>query len=232
MDTVTLTAKYQLDASHILSSVSPALAALHATRAQNSYCSSQPYVHPLSPLHCPRCAHLPVTTRVVANSKQRRTRGSKTENAENTIRPPSRGLRVQRSCAACGYVGVQAVKRNDINAIETTPSCPSRQAASPAVIGSTAVAGTRDDNTLTESSKGKARAETPLPVDRPVHVSSDARPSPSSPVHSQPGSVTKRQKKRAAGLQEILSRSKKQTQNSQRDGVQSANDLAAFLSGL
>ncbi|KAL5529308.1 hypothetical protein ACEPAG_5293 [Sanghuangporus baumii] len=88
----------------------------------------------LTPLHCPRCTHAPIFTRVVANaSKQRTTRRSTTKNAKRgnnnkthsvqTRKPQSPSLsssaprgsrvRVMKSCAACGYVGEEAFERSE-----------------------------------------------------------------------------------------------------------------------
>ena len=143
-----ITAKFRSNAAYLLAShVSPSLAAVHAHRTAIQ--SHSPLT--LTPLHCPRCTHAPISTRVaVANQRTTGTRrtltGGETKNAdakrtrrsrrnnkthsvqtgksESSSSPSSpRGsrVRIMRSCAACGYLGEQAFERHPCENNERHP---------------------------------------------------------------------------------------------------------------
>ncbi|KAL5490210.1 hypothetical protein ACEPAI_5043 [Sanghuangporus weigelae] len=136
----TITTKFRSNAAYLLASqVSPSLAALHAHRATIQ--SRLPVT--LTPLHCPRCTHAPMSTRVVANaSKQRTTRRSTTKNGNNnktqsvqarksqSSLPRGSRVRVMKSCAACGYVGEEAFERSEDSSSNENNEQASRSAPS------------------------------------------------------------------------------------------------------
>ncbi|OCB84168.1 hypothetical protein A7U60_g8844 [Sanghuangporus baumii] len=170
-DSIITTAKFRSNVAHLLTTqVSPSLAALHVHRAA---IQSRSLVT-LTPLHCPRCTHAPIFTRVVANaSKQRTRRRSTTKNVKRgndnkthsvqTRKPESsssssspRGsrVRIMKSCAACGYVGEEAFERS-----EDSSSYENNEQASRSVHP-----GTDLDGALSSSSVPVSRSVTPALV--------------------------------------------------------------------
>ncbi|KAH8118576.1 hypothetical protein DFH11DRAFT_683637 [Phellopilus nigrolimitatus] len=266
MDSDLVSAKFQQTYVATLHSFSPSYAALHASRNRRS--ASLGLRHAASPLHCSRCGHFGVSTRLI-HTPNKRTRTNirmQKDSKHKTVLPTpdqrvsARGKRMCKTCTACGFVDVQAVRQDDdvlrnvlhaasgsdVQATSTasparstspalTPKERSRTVPVSAFEGLVETNASMQGDVVWSNAEGKARA----PGNNVASRRATPAETPSVPQRSAPGSspapsagsLAKRSKKKA-GLQEMLARSKEKKAKRAEDEGKGSSGLAAFLSGL
>ncbi|KAI5124837.1 hypothetical protein M0805_005467 [Coniferiporia weirii] len=229
--------KFQQNYVAALHAFSPTFAALHATRARHS---ARPVT--LSPLHCSRCGHLAVTTRIASvSASSRRTRtntsaGQKRQKYKRVIR---------RTCTACSFVDSTPIAQAMEACTPRPHPASSPEAASLAPVSTDRiihVPATPNSPSPDLSARGDGngggaglKSEARVPVRDLTPALTPTEPSPglgrksniTIPVQS--GGLSKRTKK--SGLQEMLARSKEAAKRTKDEG-QAGGGLAAFLGGL
>lgn len=219
-----LHAKFKRNFVAALHPVSPGLAAVHATRLRREK------LPVLSPLHCARCGHVSVTTRIVAAQKPRsdsKTRRSSKRENKGVVAPSKRGLHRTKHCSSCGFTeATRLAVRDEANELITSTSY-----ASITVDKKTeTVANVNDDRKDGESQTeldSESKAQT---------AAKDTGPRPVQPI--QPKSISSSTRHPQApfkkeGLQDMLARSKARTKEGKDDNMNKGHGgLAAFLGGL
>lgn len=235
-----------------LAAASPALAARYAIRARRTCPNIE-----LSPLHCPRCGHLALSTRLQrqrksTSSRVHRTNKGKDKRPHPQQHPPhSHYTSIRRTCAACGFTAAEAVavagdpvraslKANFPKTASTRANARSAQAFPS---GQELDVVQRPSDKVAEAPSVKVSFAPEMkatvqstPNTPQASAGSAPRAVPSlelqkgtKPVLSSASLSSKRAKKKS-GLQEMLARSREQ-KSKKEDGTPGSG-LAAFLSGL
>ncbi|KAI0719571.1 hypothetical protein C8T65DRAFT_736517 [Cerioporus squamosus] len=241
------TAQFQLAVPSLLATLSPSLAALHATRARRLH---PPHVHAaLAGTHCARCGY-PL---LASNSQTRSIRKKRRPGSGPST--PRRLLRM--SCGCCGH-------DEDVPlAVDGAPTFPKVRDRVKRKSSSTTASQPRASGAADPSS---AALSFPSPVPVPLIPRSSqptASPSQSTPMPSRPGSAasaratsreapslasspapsggasqaqdqtrTKARPKKKPGLQSMLARNRERQQEEKKRGDSSGQGLSAFLQGL
>ncbi|KAI0650795.1 hypothetical protein C8Q79DRAFT_1007027 [Trametes meyenii] len=233
------TASFQLAIPSLLTSISPHLAAWHATRARRR----TPSEPSLASTHCSRCG-LPF----IASGARTRSLRKKTKKSSTIVRV------LRRSCPACGHnddVPLDAanapvfpkVRDRAARKSSTAPHGPGAPSAFDPASTHRAQVSQPHASQLTRSAETPASSRSsslaPLPTrSTPAPALSStsgrapsAKPAPPATPEQTPSQTKSRQKKKA-GLQSLLARNReKQEQEKKRDG-QGQGGLSAFLQGL
>ncbi|TBU40119.1 hypothetical protein BD309DRAFT_968167 [Dichomitus squalens] len=239
MQPATPSANFQLAVPHLLASITPSFAALHATRVRLLYPSDPLF----SGTHCAQCG-----TPLIANDSQTRSVRKKRRKSSGGDAVGIRALR--RSCRTCGHeedvlLGVNRAPAfpmpRDRARREPSTNKPPRASSvashSPAEMSSSKPESARpraSEPIVSSSTPGSSRPSSVTPT-RSMSIPSSA-PSPRPPTHAVPiaqdqTKIKARQKKRS-GLQSMLARNReRQEQEKKREGCQGAG-LSAFLQGL
>lgn len=220
-------AKFKRNFVAALHTISPGLAATHATRLRREKLSVP------SPLHCARCGHLSVTTRVAAaqnpRSNLRTSHYSKRKNKDVvTTRPSKRGPCITKLCSSCGFSEVMRLAvhtETNIRLANTDLRTNVNERAEAAAD----LKSNYKENEPQDERYSKSKVSASNAKDSGSRPSRTSQPNTSSSSVRQPPASSKKSKK--SGLQEMLARSKekeRQTENTtERHG-----GLAAFLVGL
>ena len=221
-----LHAKFKRNFVAALHPVSPGLAAVHATRLRRER------LPVLSPLHCARCGHVSVTTRIVAAQKPRsdsKTRRSSKRENKGVVAPSKRGLHRIKHCSSCGFTeATRLAVRDEANVNELMANTSYASITVDKRTGT--VANVKDDRKDGESqteldSESKAQATAKDTGPRPVQPI-QPKSIPSSIRH--PPVLLKKK-----GLQDMLARSKAKAKEGKEDNMNKGHGgLAVFLGGL
>lgn len=235
-----------------LAAASPALAARYAIRVRRTC----PNVE-LSPLHCPRCGHLTLSTRLQrqrqprsTSSRVHRTNKGKDKHPHPQQHPPphSHCTSIRKTCAACGFTVAEAVAvagdpvRASLKA--NFPRTASNQAnARSALSGQELDAIHRPSDNVAEAPSVKVSfapemKATVQSTPNTPQASAGSAPRAGASIGSQrdtkpvlsSASLSSKRAKKKSGLQEMLARSREQ-KSKKEDGAPGSG-LAAFLSGL
>lgn len=210
MDTHKVTAKFQLQFLSILHPLDSSLAAHIGARIR----SSDNALH-YSPLHCERCGHLAVSSRIVRKSLSNNKQSSK-QRSQNELpdgqRTASRSIR--RTCTRCGHVEYRACppspRKTDRRSVTTTPS----------VIE------------IEERQMSDSPAQHTESISTAVvhHPEADSKPISREQEQQKKDDKSSRRQKKKAGLQEMLAKEKERRK--EREDQARGGGLAAFLTGL
>ncbi|PSS05418.1 hypothetical protein PHLCEN_2v3907 [Hermanssonia centrifuga] len=237
------TSKFQFNLPCVLQPVSPALAALHASRARLLHYPEHT-AEALNLTHCSRCGSY-----LLDGSGRIRTI-RKTPRAEGKARVGTPSVRVlRRSCSVCGHdEDVPVAKGN----AEKFPGVPKRRKTSmkvgtmppeqdatlpeaPASRKNVASAVPTRESTPVNATLSRSSSAVPslqpsrftTPVPTPSSRSRSSAPAPTPSQSSSSRSMSRPKKK--SGLQDMLARNReRQEQEKKADG----GGLAAFLEGL
>ncbi|KIJ56804.1 hypothetical protein M422DRAFT_40387 [Sphaerobolus stellatus SS14] len=217
-----------------LRTISPGLAALHAsrlTRKQHALQSPEQRT-PLTPRTCTRCGYASLSVRVRTRStstKGIQPEGNKNENKKNkekaSLPTRTRTRVLERTCPTCGFVEAVPLPRGNAQlytSVRRRVSAPivSRSEMQPvpqAQIQAQPCIPSPSPSVSASSSKANSMANSPVPA---------------SPVPKPEGVPPKRNKKKS-GLQELLARNRareEQEKNKMKKGT--AGSLSSFLEDL
>ena len=215
-----------------LAKVSPALAALNAHRAQRETKRT------ISPLHCSRCGHIAVTTRLSSAPRTRHACQKRKTKQFIVTQNESTCRYLVRSCAACGNIESHKLVNNSQSPrtrVSQTIDLP--KAASVDDLRTRSLPSVKDpkiepsDPPFSGAKRGKTQttqiSNVPMTSGN-KQVDSSLQPKSALPAEK---TGSKRVKKKSA-LQEMLARSKEQNVNRLKENNQEGGGLSAFLSGL
>lgn len=235
-----------------LAAASPALAARYAIRARRTCPNIK-----LSPLHCPRCGHLALSTRLQrqrksTSSRVHRTNKGKDKRPHPQQHPPphSHYTSIRRTCAACGFTDAEAVAvagdpvRASLKANfpKTASTRANARSAKAFPSGQELDAVQRPSDKVAEAPSVKVSfapemKATVQSTPNTSQASAGSAPRAGASIGSQrdtkpvsSASLSSKRAKKKSGLQEMLARSREQ-KSKKEDGAPGSG-LAAFLSGL
>ncbi|TFK89813.1 hypothetical protein K466DRAFT_9811 [Polyporus arcularius HHB13444] len=232
------TAQFQLAVPSLLATISPSLAALHATRARLLH----PQAHPtLAGTHCARCGYPLLASDSQTRSIRKKRRGPST---------PRRVLR--RSCGSCGHDEDVPLAVDDAPTFpkvrdrvkrkspSTAPSQPRASRASPAELSSPSPLPVplipRSSQPIARSSQSTPIPSRPGPPARATTKAArslTSSPAPSSSASQAQDQTRTKARPKKPGLQSMLARNReRQEQEKKRGEGSSRQGLSAFLQGL
>ena len=240
-------AHFQLALPSLLASISPSLAALHATRARLLL---PPHVHraALADTHCARCGY----PRLLTDGHTRSLRKKRKRSGG-----PSTSRRVlRRSCGHCGHAEDvplavddaptfpmvrDRAKRKSPSSTASQPRAPGAAHPAPATLSSPSLVPApslpRPSHPIascSQSSPMPSRTGSAASSSKAASSSLTSSPAPSpSPRQAHDQVRPKSRPKKNAGLQSMLARNReRQEQQKKHEGSSSGQGLSAFLQGL
>ncbi|KAI9001029.1 hypothetical protein BD414DRAFT_511632 [Trametes punicea] len=234
------TAKFQLALPFVLSSISPNLAALHATRARLLY----PADNSLAGTHCTRCG----TPFLTAGGRIRSIRRKKKKSypgSHATVRV------LRRSCRTCGFdedVPLETpnpptfpkVRDRARRKVPITPHASSAAVAKPPVAADVQRApvsqrhASRSLQSSTTPASSRSSSIAPSTTSRPSPAPPSATPASTSqmPISAQGSGQTKSRLRKKPGLQSLLARNREKQEQEKKRAEGEGQGLSAFLQGL
>ena len=238
-----VTAKFRVQIPCVLQSISPSLAALHATRARLLH-HPGPETDVLKDTNCTKCgAYLLDGTGSIRTI--RKTRSFKGKQRPKGPLPYARFLR--RSCRYCGCeedLPMETVKEVALQANRAPMAAPTPALASaastptPTQSRSTSVIPPRTSSAAPSPPSTRQPSAAPSTLSTLAHTSSlsskaptPSKPSPAtSPAPTALDARAKPRAKKKTGLQDMLARNRERQEQEKK--ASSGGGLAAFLEGL
>lgn len=221
------TTKFQLTLPCALASVSPGLAALHASRAHRAHDVDITY----NPPRCPRCGasflHGAGSIRII-----RRTKTKRSQHATALPRPASRFLRY--SCSICGNDEDIAVNSSsaDVLAIPQPRKRKGGDQRVPHMSSPTSSVRIEKKSKIDPFSAQPAVRQAPVPMPVPPAARSPAPLSSNKPPDAAPKDLPARGKARPktkSGLQALLAKNREKQEQTRQPN---SGGLSSFLQGL
>ncbi|KAI0081757.1 hypothetical protein K474DRAFT_1768354 [Panus rudis PR-1116 ss-1] len=228
------TVKYQFALPYALHAISPALAALHASRARLLH-YPDPVCDILAASHCIRCGTYLLDgsgeIRTVREPPKKKRRTSTGQDAKRMLR---------RTCGVCSYQNDTPIERGNASAFprvrrrKNAARDPSLQATAVSLSKKPQGPEQRAARLTSQTPAPKLKSSTPVPSKAAspaptMHVdqSRSSTPSASSSTTATPTRQKSRPKKKS-GLQDMLARNRERQEQEKKQ----SQSLSAFLEGL
>lgn len=218
------TRKYRMALPHCAQNISPALAALHVTRAR-LIDNPKAVSHQFDATHCAACGMYLLdgtsTVRVVRSGRRRKTSRMPEAGAMTRV--------VRRTCSACGRENDLRIEQDNA---QMYPRVAKRKGASDRAVAGISAAEPPEDvptktvrvSTTTDIVQAPPMSSTSKPTKTPSKVISTSR------VDETPNAKSNPRPKKKTGLQEMLARSRER--QAKERSASAGPGLASFLLGL